>query len=150
VTHLKAENVSCRSLWLPQSMEYDAQLQLTSCNPGLILANHGLITGKWPGFNKATHYSHPILSGGVKLHCLTCAQLCTILTLMHCMMCTSRHQRPFVAAHSLTYPVTLCIRVFQPDPHIFRPPHLVSKFGEKFSAYRQVYMVLLFKRLTLL
>ena len=52
-------------------MQYDAQLQLTAYKWALIWLNHGLIADKWSGLNEVSRSTHPILSGGVELHCLT-------------------------------------------------------------------------------
>jgi len=73
---------------------------------------------------KPAHCRHPILSGSVKLHYVTCAQHCTILMLScwhayHSMICTSRrHRRLIVAAHSLTYTSFSLIHI-QANPHAF-------------------------------
>jgi len=64
-------------------MQYDAQLQLMAYKPALIWLNHSLITGKWSRFNGASTLQTLVVSAGVKLHFLTHAQHCTVLTLTH-------------------------------------------------------------------
>jgi len=68
----------------------------------LIWLNHRLITGKWPGYCRC-----PILSGGVKLNCLICAQHCSI-SLWHVVCvptvwCTHHDVRGFSSSPPMTY-----------------------------------------------
>ena len=82
MTCVFAEIVNCRSLSLPQLMQYDAQLQLTAYKlqcwfdwTTASLPVNGLVS------MKSAQCKRPVLSGDVKLHCLICVQHCAIVTL---------------------------------------------------------------------
>ena len=78
---------------------------------------------------------------GVKLHCLPCAQHCTVFVLTHCAY--SLHDAQTSGMSSLPFyglidENHMCLYSLP----TYKPTVLVSKFGEKFSAYMHtVYII---------